>query len=186
MTTNVREESFRVLIVYSTRTGNTEFVARGVCDLLVAADSDSDAEIVLCSVTEKPDPSGFDVVILAFWVDRGTADQETLLYLEGVSGARIGLIGTLGAYPDSQHAKDVEGRMREAVSAENTVVGCFFCQGRIDPRLTEKFKSFPADHPHAMTPERAKRHQDASTHPDQTDVQNAAKACQAMLARVGA
>ncbi len=186
MTADVRKESLRVLIVYSTRTGNTEFVARGVGDRLVADDSEVDAEIVVSNVTEKPDPSGFDVVILAFWVDRGTADQETLSYLEAVSGTRIGLIGTLGAYPDSQHAKDVEERMREAVSAENTVVGCFLCQGRIDPRLTEKFKSFPADHPHAMTPERAKRHQDASTHPDETDVQNAAKACHAMLAGVGA
>ncbi|MFW5718442.1 MAG: flavodoxin family protein [Spirochaetota bacterium] len=174
----------RALIVYSTQTGNTEYLARGVHRLLgQGADATS---TTVADIRDEPDPAPFDAVLLAFWVNRGTADDQTLAYIDRLSGARVGLLGTLGAYPDSQHARDVEQRVRALVSERNTVLGCFLCQGRIDPRLTERFKSLPADHPHAMTPERVKRHLDASSHPDEHDVANAVSACRRMLAMEGA
>jgi hypothetical protein len=56
------------------------------------------------------------------------------------------------------------------------------CQGKIDPALTEQFKSLPPNHPHAMSDERMKRHLETAKHPDQADIERALAACKTMLA----
>lgn len=161
------------LIVYSTRTGNTHKLARGIQDAL--------GDVDLHPVVDAPQDEGRPWVLVGFWVDRGTADASSLEYLQGLRDQRVGLFGTLGAYPDSKHASDVSNTVSDIVREHNTLLGCFLCQGRIDPELTERFRSFPADHPHAMTPEREKRHRDAFTHPDEDDVRNAVNACREMI-----
>jgi hypothetical protein len=87
----------------------------------------------------------------------------------------------LGANPDSDHAREIGKRAQDVAAEKNTVLGCFLCQGRIDPALTERFKSLPADNPHAMTPERAALHEEAAKHPDEKDLQAAAAACLSMV-----
>jgi hypothetical protein len=76
--------------------------------------------------------------------------------------------------------------MNDEISAKNRVIGSFLCQGKIDPKLTEKMKNLPPDHPHTWDEARAKRHADAASHPDETDIRNAAEACRKMLAAVSA
>jgi flavodoxin len=165
------------LIVYSSRTGNTGKVARAIHQGIgVEAD--------LCEVGEAPDPGGYPWIIIGFWVNRGTADDDILAYLARIEGKPVGFFATLGAYPDSKHAADVVERFSELVGERNMLIGSFICQGRVDPKLAEKFRSFPPDHPHAMTPERIKRHQDAASHPDEADLRNATKACAEMVAAV--
>jgi hypothetical protein len=125
------------------------------------------------------------VYLVGFWVDRGTADAKTLQFLAGLSGFSVGLFGTLGAYPDSDHAKEVAQSMEKIVSEKNTFLGCFLCQGKIDPALTEQFKKLPADHPHGMTAERLERHLEAEKHPDDADIEKAVAACASMLKIAG-
>ncbi len=168
------------LIVYSSKTGNTEKVAREILDLLQLG---SEAEIH--PVETAPDPAQAEWILLGFWVDKGDADPKTLEYIERVQGKKVGLFGTLGDYPDSKHAEDVKKRVASNISRNNTMLGSFLCQGKIDPKLREIFKQFPEGHPHAMTPERIKRHQDAESHPDDADLRSAASACKAMLNRAG-
>lgn len=162
------------LVVYSSKTGNTRYLAEGVCAALGGA-----AE--LARVEDEPSPDGRPWLALAFWVDRGTADAKTLAYLNGLSGRRICLLGTIGAYPDSAHAVDVRRRTTALAAERNQVLGVFLCQGRIDPKLVEAFKKLPPDHPHAMNDERRKRHADAASHPNEDDVAAAAAALRAML-----
>ncbi len=162
------------LIVYSSRTGNTEKVARAI-----HAGLSDDAD--LFDVREAPEPGEYAWLLIGFWVNRGTADDDTLDYLARIEGKQVGFFATLGAYPDSKHAADVVERFGALISERNSLIESFVCQGRIDPKLTEKFKSFPPDHPHAMTPERIKRHQDAASHPDEADLRNATEACAKMI-----
>lgn len=171
------------LIVYSTRTGNTENVAAHVHEALNATHEAGGVEIA--SAADAPDPKRYEWIILAFWVNRGTADDDTRAYLGRITGKRVGFIGTLGAYPDSKHAADVAERVGALIVERNELIGSFLCQGKVDPRLTERFQSLPPNHPHAMTPERAKRHRDAASHPDEADMANAVAACREMLDRAG-
>ncbi|MDR3146343.1 MAG: flavodoxin family protein [Treponema sp.] len=172
------------LIVYSSRTGNTRKLAEGIHrGLSGAADAGEEfgPSIRLAAVEEDPDPAGADWLLIGFWADRGNADQKTLQYLRSLEGRRIGFFGTLGAYPNSAHAGDIRRRVQDTAAEKNTVLGCFLCQGRIDPALTEKFKNLPPDNPHAMNEERMKRHEEAAKHPDAGDIEAAIAACRSMI-----
>jgi flavodoxin len=162
------------LVVYSSRTGNTEKVARAIHRRL-------GAEAVLAALPGAPEPEGFDFVALGFWVDKGTADKESLEYIKKLSGKKVGLFMTLGAPPDSRHAQKSMADVKALLEPRNTVVREFICQGKIDPKLSKMFESFPEGHPHAMTEERRARHAQAAAHPDEEDLERAA-ACFADLA----
>jgi flavodoxin len=172
------------LIVYSSKTGNTrklaEGIHRGLTEALGAGQGGRPA-LRLAAVEEAPDPADADWVLVGFWADRGTADQKALRYLQSLEGRRIGLFGTLGAYPDSDHARDTQQKVRDLAAEKNTVLGSFMCQGKIDPALTERFRNLPADNPHAMTEERMKRHLEAAKHPDEEDLRAGTAACLAMV-----
>jgi flavodoxin len=166
------------LIVYSSKTGNTRKLAEGIRRGLAEA---LGQEPRIGAAEENPDPSGAGWILAGFWADRGNADQKALQYLESLEGRKVGLFGTLGAYPDSDHARDISKKVQDIVGEKNAVLGCFLCQGKIDPALIERFKSLPADNPHAMTPERMKRHQEAAKHPDEKDIEAAVAACLSMV-----
>ncbi|MDR2314040.1 MAG: flavodoxin family protein [Spirochaetaceae bacterium] len=166
------------LIVYSSRTGNTRRLAEGICRGLAEPGG---REIRLAAVEENPDPAGAPWILAGFWADRGNADQRALEYLKTLEGRRVGLFGTLGADPRSKHAQDMRQKVQALAAEKNTVLGCFLCQGKIDPALTERFKSLSPEDPHAMTEERIKRHLESAKHPDENDIEAAVSACRAMI-----
>jgi flavodoxin len=166
------------LVVYSSKTGNTRLLAQEICRGLAQV---LGREPRLATVEDAPDPTGAPWILLGFWADRGNGDSKARTYLKTLEGSRIGLFGTIGAYPDSEHAQDIRRRMLALTAERNTSLGCFLCQGKIDPALTEQFKTLPVGHPHAMTAERMQRHEEAAKHPDEEDLQAAVSACIQML-----
>ncbi|HNV05946.1 MAG TPA: flavodoxin family protein, partial [Petrotogaceae bacterium] len=61
----------RSLLLYSTLTGNTEKVAKAVYETMPQG-----TELKKASNSEEP--SDYDVIVIGFWVDRGTADEKIL------------------------------------------------------------------------------------------------------------
>jgi hypothetical protein len=115
----------------------------------------------------------YDLVFMGYWVDKGTADVTAQEAMAKISGKMVAIFATAGAYPDSRHAKDSLENGASCFGEDCTVLGAFICQGAVDPQLIERAKSRPADHHHALTPERIQRWDDASTHPDDTDLDKA-------------
>lgn len=154
----------KAMVVYSSRTGNTKKIAEAVHSVLP-----ENADIY--PVQSAPDPEIYDFVALGFWVDKGEPDAAMGKYMDRVLGKYVGLFGTLGAWPDSEHAKE---SMRNAVErvAKNTVLGTFLCQGKIDPKLLAAMEKMK-ESPHPMTEERRARIAEAEKHPDETDCANA-------------
>jgi flavodoxin len=167
----------KTLIVYSSKTGNTKKLAEGIH----SGFTEQNITARIAPVEDNPLPAPDETLLLGFWIDKGTADEKALAYLKNIKGRRIGLFGTLGAYPDSDHAKDCARKVEGIAAEKNICLGSFFCQGKIDPKLTEMFKQFPAGHPHAMDAQRIKRHEEAAKHPDDADIANAAAACMKMI-----
>lgn len=152
----------KVLIAYSTLTGNT----KKVCE----AASKAFTNVELKSITEVTDLN-YDLIVVGTWIDKGTADMKAIKFIEKIKEKRVAFIFTLGAYPDSQHAMDcIEKITKLFVDNGNEVIGHYHCQGAIDPRLIEMMKTKLEP-----TPERIKRWEDASKHPDQNDLDNAYK-----------
>ncbi|MDR2611364.1 MAG: flavodoxin family protein [Deltaproteobacteria bacterium] len=161
----------KILVVYSTQTGNTKTIAEGLASGL-------GEEAELFPVAEAPEPAGYDLVVPGFWVDKGRADKATLGYLERIRRQKTAFFFTLGAYPDSPRAEGVEKATREALEkGGNTVLGSFRCQGKVDPEARERTRrKLPPDHPHVrMTEERRALLAEAARHPDGEDVRRAAE-----------
>lgn len=154
------------LVVYSSKTGNTKAVANAVGEVMPEG-----CEIF--AVEEAPELDSYDLVAMGFWVDRGTADAKAQAYMKRIQNRKIILFATLGAYPDSDHARDCMARAALLMDSSNELLGTFICQGKLDSKLIEGFKTLPKDHPHAMTPERIARHQEASKHPNEEDFDKA-------------
>ncbi len=155
----------KVLVTWSSKTGNTRAVGESLAEVCPA-------ETTLCPIAEAPAGGGdYDLVVLGYWVDKGMPNKECRDYLKGLSGKRIAFFGTLGAYPDSQHARDCMAKAAE-LAAANEICGSFICQGKVDPALLEKMAKMP-NNPHVMTEERKARIEEAKKHPNEEDFANA-------------
>lgn len=169
------------LVVYSSRTGNTKKVAGAIYDVLPEPKS-------LYAVEDAPEPEAYDFIAMGFWVDKGTADTNARSYMKRLQDKDVGLFGTLGAYPDSEHALQCREKVLDLMDG-NRVRGLFLCQGKVDPELVktmaEMVKDQP-DHPHAMTPERKARLEEAAKHPNEADLDNAKAAFKEMMAELDA
>lgn len=155
----------KYIVLYSSRTGNTKKIAEAVCSALPAGTP--------CRpVSEAPaDLNGYDCLFIGFWVDRGTADQQTQQLLRQLKHPHIALFATLGADPRSQHAADSLCNAAALLPGENPPVHSFICQGQVDPQLIEQMKKmFPPGHPHAVDAKREALHAAAKKHPDEADV----------------
>ncbi len=158
------------LLTYSSKTGNTKKVAEAIAKSI-------SAKVDLLPMNEVKDVNAYDKIILGFWIDKGTANDEALDFLETVKSKKIGYFFTLGAYPDSEHSKNCHTRIREIFEKNgNEILADFCCQGKIDPALTKRFEAFPKGHHHYMDEERRARHAEAAKHPNEEDFKKAIEA----------
>ncbi|ADU66739.1 flavodoxin family protein [Desulfurispirillum indicum] len=158
----------KALVAYSSRTGNTRMIADAIAPVLPG-----DVETV--SVECAPQTLDHDFVAIGFWVDKGVPDEQAQEFMKRLRGTVVGLFGTLGAWPDSDHAREcMESAVRMMEENDNRVICRFMCQGKVDPKVVEAMARYAPER-HPMTPERKARLEEAAKHPDETDTMNAAK-----------
>ncbi len=168
----------KALVVFSSRkaTGNSEKIARAV-----AAALGSSCEIH--SAGSAPSPAKFDFVIMAFGVYHGWPDGAMRAFMRTCKGKDVALLISLGAYPDSEHAKICLGRA-EGLLDSCAVKAKSISHGRIDPALVARMKTRPAGSPHSWDSERAERVAAAETHPDARDLAKASELCLAAWTKI--
>ena len=159
----------KALVVYSSRTGNTRKIAEAIAAVLPGCE--------IHPVESAPAPEGYDLVAVGYWVDKGMPDAQAKAYLETVRDTNVALFGTLGAWPDSDHARDCIAQGEALVNAPergNKVLGTYLCQGKVDPKIVAMMQKVASD-VHPMTPERKARLEEAAKHPDEADCLRAQK-----------
>ncbi len=164
-------------IVYSSVTGNTKKLALGIHKIL------GDAEIM--SIEEADDLKRFDLLIIGYWVNRGTADMKTQKLIERLTGKKIAVFGTSGLYGDSDGALRYKDRVKELVQRDNTYLGGFICQGKIEESRTEKRRQIPKGQSHYLDEEGYKRHLESRKHPDEQDLLNVEGWIKSILEELG-
>jgi sulfite reductase alpha subunit-like flavoprotein len=125
-----RNNRMQSLIVYSSQTGNTRKMAEAACEML-------HGETVLHSVQEAPDPKGYDLVVVCFWLQAGKPDPKSQAFLRTLEGADLFLIATHGAASDSAHAKNAVVYAQD-LAPSATLMGTFSCQGEVNPDFLER------------------------------------------------
>ena len=116
------------LTVYSSQGGNTKKLAAEVFKQLP---DDKD----IAAVSEAPDPAGYDVVCVGFWLKAGQPDPAAQEYLKKCSG-KVFLFATHASAPGSDQAKMAMNKAGE-LAAKATVIGTFSCQGEVPVTVME-------------------------------------------------
>ena len=170
-------------IIYSSRTGNTRAVAEHLAERFGLSAVNAKVELAARKdelkngSTPQGDAAGndSDILLLGMWAWRGGPNPTMRTFMRGLRGRRVFLFGTMAAWPDSPHAQDCLDCARALLDeGGNALLGHFFCQGRLDPKLKGKGH-------HPLTPERAKRLEEAEHHPDHTDLLNAESSARSAL-----
>ncbi|MDG4474979.1 flavodoxin family protein [Thiovibrio frasassiensis] len=115
----------KALVVYSSQTNNTKKLAE-------AAAAELNAEIV--SVGAAGDISGYDHIVVGFWLKGGGPDPATQEFLPKLSGKKVFLFATHGGAVDSSHVKNGMSKARE-LAAGATVTGSFSCPGEVSVKV---------------------------------------------------
>ena len=155
----------KVLIAYSSRTGNTRRVAEA---LAKAAPEGS----LLARVEDTPSADGFDVVFAGYWLDRGGPDAKAKEFLHSLHGKHIVLFETMGADPRSEHAYTGFANAGTALSPDNQIVGVFAVQGAVDPALLEMMRKMPEGSAHHSA-QMEQTVKEAAKHPNAEDLKRA-------------
>jgi|UniRef100_UPI003FED8C8A flavodoxin family protein len=159
----------KILVTYSSKTGNTKKLAEGIYEGL----GEMEKEILPMSEVKSLD--AYDTVLAGYWVDKGGANEEAAAFLKEISGKKVGVFATLAFWPDSDHGVGAIKAGEDLVKEKNHVIGRYICQGKIDPRMIEIFEKMPKDNPHYPTPEKRKRHRISANHPSAADIACAAE-----------
>jgi flavodoxin len=152
----------KVLIAYSSKTGNTKKLAEAIHLALPNAD--------LCPMGSVPNRDRYDMVFAGSWIEAENASEEARKCLKHLGGKPVALFATLGAYPDTQHAADSLKAAANEIPNGN-VVDSFICQGAIDPDMIEWMQKLPQEDENAPTESRRQLWKDAESHPDDNDLQ---------------
>lgn len=172
----------RMLLAYSSQTGNTQKIAEKLNEQLHPD--------CVCRANEVDDAmwQSHDVIILGGWIDKGHFNEQAKQLMHRIQHKRIAFFFTLGAYPTGMHAYECLERIKnDCMRNGNEVLGHFHCQGAVSPKLIEQMRKLPAGHSHAPDAERLQRWQDAAAHPNEEDFHAAesfAAALQKKLASV--
>ncbi|MEO0454130.1 MAG: flavodoxin family protein [Verrucomicrobiota bacterium] len=160
----------KILLTYSTRSGNTKRVAEAVATKL-----GSDVTLANIENEKTMNPDDFDVLIHGFWVTSTGADELSLEYLHQIRNRTIGLFGTMGANPDSPYARSIRLRLKNHLKKNNNTIGeWFLCPGEIASELITWFESLPEGHSQYPTPERRANWAHAQGRPSEADLSEAA------------
>lgn len=153
----------KMLISYSSMTGNTKKLAQGIYKHFKdVAD--------LADIKDFVDPDNYDIILHGYWVNRGGPDDSSVAFLKSLRNKKVGLFATLGAYPDSQHAMDSLENGKACLDVSNQLVGTFICHGSVSEAMKTRMYQLPKDHSHYPDAERLKRWQAAEGHPDDADI----------------
>lgn len=167
----------KIIVLYSSRTGNTRKVAEAIASALPAGTPCLDLTQPL-----PEDLNAYDCVFLGYWVDKGTADAAAQKVLSRLHNPHVALFATLGADPHSDHARGSLEKGAALLPEGVEPVDSFICQGKVEPKLIEAmYKRFPPESLHGRNPQSEARHKAASTHPDVQDLEAAAAFARAVL-----
>lgn len=160
-------------IVYSSRTGNTELLARTIQKALPAED---------CVYFGGPDAAALaaDRLYVGFWTDKGSCDEALAAFLSGVEGKEVFLFGTAGFGSQPAYFQAVLKRVQANLGPDCTLAGSYMCQGKMPQAVRQHYEAMLAAPGHAPNLEAMIENFDrALSHPDAEDLARLTEAVRA-------
>ncbi|MBQ3437863.1 MAG: flavodoxin [Fusobacterium sp.] len=154
----------KILIIYSSLTGNTKKVCEKAFEYL-----NCEKEIINLEDLEKVNLYDYENIIIGTWIDKATAEAKTRKFLKSLKNKNLYFIGTLAASLDSEHAKKCYNNLTKLCSKDNKFIDGVLARGRVSEELQDKFTKFPLNIIHKFVPNMKEIILDANSHPNESD-----------------
>lgn len=107
-------------IVYSSRTGNTEMLAKEINKIISKED---------CAYFGQPcdDALKADLIFVGFWTDKGCCDETVAEFLSKINGQQIFLFGTAGFGQSEEYFERIIAKVKSLIKNPFHLVGQFMC-----------------------------------------------------------
>ena len=158
----------KVQVLYKSKTGNTEKLAKAI----YAAIPDPDKDIQRLEGQKNYDMG--DVYFIVYWTDKGTASFEILDYLGELHNKKIALFGTCGFGGNEKYFQRIEENVKAFIGDDNEYLGAFMCQGKMPIQIRERYESMKNGENDAKVEALLRNFDEAMLHPDRDDMEKAA------------
>ena len=157
----------KYLIVYDSKTGNTQYLAETLHSYLKDESKD------IMTVDEFNDsPVEAEVYFVGFWTSRGSCSLAVTDALEQMEGAKIVMFGTCGMGNSPEYYKQIQSRVSVWVPDESQLLGFFLCQGSITEEVWEYYQKTLESMKPDQRQEIQRNYEEGKTHPDYLDLGN--------------
>lgn len=126
-------KKMRGVIIYSSKTGNTERLAGHLYEAFRERH-----DLVLCDIDSYRKYRGetFDFALIGGWIHRAMPDKKVLKFLERYTFPKIGLFVTMAAPPEGKHGQEVQRNLAKLLEGRNSL-GYVAIPGPVDPKVMD-------------------------------------------------
>ena len=130
----------KVLVAYSSRTGNTAKVAKAIYEALDVKKDIAD----IADIADNPEISGYDLIIVGCWINKGNVNSEARKFFKKITNSSVACFVTLGVYPNSRQGKYCRRAVEKSLKKRNNnFLGSFLCQGTVSQKIISVLSLLP-------------------------------------------
>ena len=158
----------KIAVVYESLTGNTAQLADVIC-----GEIPENALIFRGAPGELPEA---DLYIVGSWTDKGQTSKGIMEFLSKLKNVKIAYFATVGFGGSEAYYETIHSRVLAAVDESNTVVGKFYCQGKMPASVRARYAAMAEKEPeNPQWPQMLENFDAALTHPDGEDLRGIRK-----------
>lgn len=165
------------LVVYASKTGNTEKIAMAIFNALPGKSKD---------VQRVEELNGeADTYFVGFWNNRGTCSGEIVNLLSGLSGKKVALFGTCGMGGSQEYFDRVVNQVEAFVPDDCEYLGSFMCAGKMPPQILEKYKQMQKINDNPQVRMMINAYEEGLLHPNREDFEHAKEFVERVIGEAG-
>lgn len=156
------------IVVYSSKTGNTEIIAKAIKDTL-----DKDSCVYFGKIENNVMiTQNSDIIFVGFYVYRGSCTEEIKVYLNKLGKKKIVLFGTAGFGGSESYYKSILSEIKKSIPESNEIIDSFMCQGKMPHSVLERYQKLLKDKPDdSNILNMISNYKSALSHPDEFDIE---------------
>ena len=122
-----------VIVIYSSRTGNTKKVATSIFAAVPGESKDMQP-------IEEYNGKDAETYFIGFWTDQGTCDMRVVDLLSDLEGKNVALFGTCGMGANTESYKSIEQKVKVWLPVTFRYFGSYMFQGKMPIQVLHKYE----------------------------------------------
>ena len=168
----------KIAIVVQSNTGNTRQLAEAIQSALPD-------EMLIYSGAPAPEALQADLIFVGSWTDKGVFAKPVLDFLAQCHQKQLALFATCGFGQSDEYFQAILKRSADQVPADNMILGCYACQGRMPETVKQRYLALQAKEPENPRWASLLENFDAAlSHPDSTDLEGGRHFAQRILTKL--